>query len=100
MVYLYTGFIMLLIAPKRRNGCETELGLRYGDCRFLPNANCSEKKYSRGQKGRVGRVSGNKTFFVGLSFIPAEDIDQIKLVFTYRWLKHTGPHPRINNTKM
>ena len=25
-----------------------------------------------------------------LSFIPAEDIDQIKLAFTYRGLKHTG----------
>ena len=35
-----------------------------------------------------------------LSFIPAEDIDQIKLAFTYRGLKHTGPHPHINNTKM
>ena len=35
-----------------------------------------------------------------LSFIPAEDIDQIKLAFTYRGVKHTGPHPRINNTKM
>ena len=35
-----------------------------------------------------------------LSFIPAEDIDQIKLAFTYRGLKHTGPHPRINYTKM
>ena len=33
-------------------------------------------------------------------FIPAEDIDQIKLAFTYRGLKHTGSHPRINNTKM
>ena len=28
-----------------------------------------------------------------LSFIPAEDFDQIKLAFTYRGLKHTGPHP-------
>ena len=35
-----------------------------------------------------------------LSFIPAEDINQIKLAFTYRGLKHAGPHPRINNTKM
>ena len=35
-----------------------------------------------------------------LSFIPAEDIDQIKLAFTYRGLIHTGTHPRINNTKM
>ena len=34
-----------------------------------------------------------------ISFIPAEDIDQIKLAFTYRGLKHTGPHPRINNVK-
>ena len=34
-----------------------------------------------------------------LSFIPAEDIDQIKPAFTYRGLKHSGPHPRINNTK-
>ena len=25
-----------------------------------------------------------------LSFIPSEDIDQIKLAFTYRGLKHTG----------
>ena len=27
-----------------------------------------------------------------LSFVPAEDIDQIILSFTYRGLKHTGPH--------
>ena len=35
-----------------------------------------------------------------LSFIPAEDFDHMKLAFTYRGLKRTGPHPRINNTKM
>ena len=35
-----------------------------------------------------------------LSFIPAENIDQTKLAFTYRGLKHAGAHPRINNTKM
>ena len=45
------------------NGTETVLVLRYGDCRLLPNANCGEKNLSRGQNGRVGRVSGNKTFF-------------------------------------
>ena len=46
-------------APKRWNGAETALGLR----RFLPNANCGENNLSRGQNGRVSRVSGNKTFF-------------------------------------
>ena len=61
MVYLCTGFTML---PLHQNdGTKTALGLRYGDCRFLPNANCGKKNLSRGKNGRVGRVSGNKTFF-------------------------------------
>ena len=57
-------FYHAAFAPKRWNGAEKALGLR----RFLPNANCGEKKkkkkkMSRGQNGRVSRVSGNKTFF-------------------------------------
>ena len=56
-------FYNAAFAPRRWNGTETALGLRYGDCRFLPNANCGEKTLSRGQNGRVGRVSRNKTFF-------------------------------------
>ena len=41
------------------------LGLHYGDSRFLPNAMqiVAKKILGRGQNGRVGRVSGNKTFF-------------------------------------
>ena len=50
-------------ALKQWNGAKTALGLRYGNWRFLPNANCGENILSRGQNGRVGRVSGNKTFF-------------------------------------
>ena len=94
-------FYHAALAPKRRNGAETTLGLRYGDCRFLPNANCGEKSFESGGKmgGSVG-FPETRHFLGGLSFIPAEDIDQIKLAFTYRGLKHTGPHPRINNTKM
>ena len=56
-------FYHAAFAPKRWNGTKMVLGLHYGDCRFLPNANCGEKNLGRGQNGRVGRVSGNKTFF-------------------------------------
>ena len=55
-------FYHAAFAPKRWNGPETALGLR----RFLPNANCREKKNEWGQNGRVSRVSGNKTFLFGL----------------------------------
>ena len=43
-------------APKRWNGAETALDLRYEDCRFLPNANCGEKNFQSGAKweGRLG----------------------------------------------
>ena len=46
-------FYHAAFAPQRRNGTETALILRYGDCRFLPNANCGEKKIESGAK-RVG----------------------------------------------
>ena len=100
MVYLHTGFIMLPLhrndgmEPKRRLAYTTEIA------DFFRKLIVAKKFRIGGKRGRVGRVSGNKTFFFGLSFIPAEDIDQTKLAFIYRGLKHTGPHPRINNTKM
>ena len=61
-------FYHVAFAPKRWNGTETTLVLRYRDCRFLPNANCGEKKFlvvggGGVQNGRVGQVSGNKTCF-------------------------------------
>ena len=57
-------------APKRWNGTETVLGLRYGDCRFLPNANCGEKKFELGAK-REGRSGFWKQdiFFFGLRYL-------------------------------
>ena len=59
IVYLYTGFIMLPLAPKQWNGAETALGLRYGDCRFLSKANCGEKNLQSGAKGE-GRLGFRK----------------------------------------
>ena len=75
-------FYHAAFAPKRWNGTETALGLCYGDCRFLLNANCGEKNVESGAK-REGR-SGfrkqdiffffffwpnvqNKTFITGLT---------------------------------
>ena len=43
-------FYHAALAPKRRYGAETALGLRY-DCRFLPKANCGEKKLQSWAKG-------------------------------------------------
>ena len=47
-------FYHAAFAPKWWNGAETALGLRYGDCRFLPYANYGEKKFQSGAK-REGR---------------------------------------------
>ena len=59
-------FYHAAFAPKRWNRTKTALVLRYGDCRFLPNANCGKKIFKLGAK-RVGQsVSGTKTFFFGL----------------------------------
>ena len=63
MVYLYTGFIML---PLHRNdGMEPKQRLAYAMeiADFYWMQIVAKKIYSWGQKGRVGRVSGNKTFF-------------------------------------
>ena len=49
-------FYHAAFAQKRWNGTEMALGLRYGECRFLPNANCGEKNFESGakQEGRSG----------------------------------------------
>ena len=57
-------FYHAAFAPKQWNGAEMALGLRYGDCRLFLNANCGEKNLESGQNGRVGRISGNETFFL------------------------------------
>ena len=43
-------FYHAAFAPKQWNGTETALVLHYGDCRFLPNANCGEKNFESGAK--------------------------------------------------
>ena len=48
-------FYHAALAPKRRNGAETALCLRYGDCRFLTECKLWRKKFSVGGK-RVGSV--------------------------------------------
>ena len=63
MVYLCTDFTMLPLhgndgkEPKRRLSYATEIA------DFHRMENGAKKKLSRGQNGRVSRVSGNKTFF-------------------------------------
>ena len=52
-------FYHVAFALKRLNGTETTLGLRYRDCRFLPNANCGEKNFESGAK-REGRSGFRK----------------------------------------
>ena len=58
------------LAPKSWNGTETALGLHYGDCRFIPNANCGEKNFESGakQEGRSG-FRKQDIFFLA-SYIP------------------------------
>ena len=53
-------FYHAAFAPKRWNGTETVLGLRYGECRFLPNANCGENNFI--ESGGGGEGGANKTF--------------------------------------
>ena len=58
-------FYHAAFAQKRWNGAETALGLRYGDCRFLPNANCGEKNLSQGAKpGGSVRFPETRHFFL------------------------------------
>ena len=64
MVYLCTGFTMLPLhrndgmEPKRRLAYATEIA------DFYRMQTVAKQILSRGQNGRVGRVSGNKTFFL------------------------------------
>ena len=70
-------------------------GTKSGTRKLTMFANCSNPA------SRILIVEGLAyTRNIRFSFIPADDIGQIKLAFTYRGLKHTGPHPRINNTNM
>ena len=57
-------FYHAAFAPKRWNGAESALGLR----RFLPNANCSEKKNESGEKreGQSGFRKQDIFSFFGL----------------------------------
>ena len=52
-------FYHAAFAPKRWNGTETALVLRYGDCRFFMDANCGKKKFESGAK-QEGRSSFRK----------------------------------------
>ena len=76
MVYLCTGFTML---PLHRNdGMEPKRCLAYATeiADFYRMQIVAKKFLSRGQNGRVGRVSGNKTFFF---FFCLNDLpDQVK----------------------
>ena len=60
-------FYHAAFTPKQWNGAEMAFGLRYGDCRFLPNANCSEKNLESGAK-REGQAGFRKQdiFFFGI----------------------------------
>ena len=70
VVYLCTGFTMLPLhrndgmKPKRRLAYATEIA------DFYRMQIVVKKILSRGQNGRVGRVSGNKTFFFGPNNVP------------------------------
>ena len=59
-------FYHAAFAPKRWNGTETALVLRYRDCRFLPNAYCGEKIFESGAKreGRSGFRNQDIFFFL------------------------------------
>ena len=61
-------FYHAAFAPKRWNGTETALVLRYRDCWFLPNANCGENKVESGAKreGRSGFRKQDIFFFLAL----------------------------------
>ena len=71
-------FYHAAFAPKRWNGTETALILRYGDCRFLPNANCGEKNFESGAK-REGRSGFRKQyiFFFFFFFLPYNHIEAL-----------------------
>ena len=72
------------------NGAETALGLRYGDCRFLPNANCGEKIWVRGKKGgSVGFPETRHFFFwpYWLVCLTASDLTD-----SYLWLISSISH--------
>ena len=53
-------------------------GLRYGDCRFLPNTNCDEKNFESGAK-REGRSGFRKQdiFFFGQICMKKFDAEKI-----------------------
>ena len=59
-------FYHAAFTPKRWNGAETALGLR----RFLPNANCGEKKIESGAKreGQSGFRKQDLFLFLALKF--------------------------------
>ena len=61
-------FYHAALAPKRQNGAKTALGLCYGDCQFLPNANCGKKNFESGSKRgeSVGFLETRYFFYFGL----------------------------------
>ena len=58
-----TLYVLDTKVPKVQNGTEMALRSCYRHCRFLPKANCVEKKDTVGAKSEGDQVSGKETFF-------------------------------------